>query len=125
VFVESGGTWSQQAKLTASDGAALDQFGHSVAVSGSTIVVGAPHHPFSLAGNGLGAAYVFVENGGAWSQQAELKASDGVAGDNFGDSVAVSGSTEPDKTETFENRLLGPTNLFKRLNFALLDLRLY
>jgi len=93
VFVESGGTWSQQAKLTASDGAALDQFGHSVAVSGSTIVVGAPHHPFSLAGNGLGAAYVFVENGGAWSQQAELKASDGVAGDNFGDSVAVSGST--------------------------------
>ena len=98
VFVESGGTWSQQAELTASDGAALDQFGQSVAVSGNTIVVGAPHHPFlppgnGPAGNGLGVAYVFVENGGAWSQQAELKASDGAAGENFGYSVAVSGST--------------------------------
>ena len=93
VFVESGGTWSQQAELTASDGAAEDQFGSSVAVSGNTIVVGATQHPFSLAGNGLGAAYVFVESGGTWSQQAELKASDGAAGDNFGHSVAVSGST--------------------------------
>jgi nucleoside-specific outer membrane channel protein Tsx len=93
VFVESGGTWSQQAELTASDGATDDQFGQSVAVSGSTIVVGAPQHPFSLAGNGPGKAYVFVENGGTWSQQAELTASDGAAGDNFGHSVAVSGST--------------------------------
>jgi nucleoside-specific outer membrane channel protein Tsx len=98
VFIESGGTWSQQAKLTASDGEALDQFGQSVAVSGSTIVVGAPHHPFlppgnGPAGNGLGVAYVFVENGGEWSQQAELEASDGAAGENFGCSVAVSGST--------------------------------
>jgi hypothetical protein len=41
VFVETGGTWSQQAELTASDGAAYDNFGSSVAVSGSTAVVGA------------------------------------------------------------------------------------
>ena len=93
VFVESGGTWSQQAELTASDGTTNDQFGQSVAVSGSTIVVGAPQHPFSLGGNGPGKAYVFVENGGTWNQQAELKASDGAAGDDFGYSVAVSGGT--------------------------------
>lgn len=91
VFVESGGTWSQQAELTASDGATDDQFGYSVAVSGSTIVVGAPQHPFSLGGSGPGKAYVFVENGGTWSQQAELKASDGAVGDSFGYSVAASG----------------------------------
>ena len=41
VFVRSGTTWTQQAKLTASDGAAGDFFGRGVAVSGNTIVVGA------------------------------------------------------------------------------------
>ena len=41
VFVRSGGTWTQQEKLTASDAAAGDQFGVSVAVSGDTAVVGA------------------------------------------------------------------------------------
>jgi len=41
VFVQTSGTWVQQAELTASDGAAFDEFGSSVAVSGSTIVVGA------------------------------------------------------------------------------------
>jgi FG-GAP repeat/Abnormal spindle-like microcephaly-assoc'd, ASPM-SPD-2-Hydin len=92
IFVESGGTWSQQAKLTASDGVAGDQFGWSVAVDGSTVVVGSPFNVFSLT-QGPGAAYVFVENGGTWSQQAELTASDGVAGDEFGWTVAVSGST--------------------------------
>jgi hypothetical protein len=93
VFVESGGTWSQQAELTASDGAAYDYFGWSVAVDGSTVVVGAICHPGSASSCGQGAAYVFVESGGTWSQQAELTASDGVAGDLFGQSVAVSSST--------------------------------
>jgi len=93
VFVGSGGTWSQQAELTASDGAAYDYFGWSVAVDGSTVVVGAICHPGSASSCGQGAAHVFVESGGAWSQQAELAASDGALGDWFGQSVAVSGST--------------------------------
>jgi nucleoside-specific outer membrane channel protein Tsx len=88
VFAESGGTWSQQAELTASDGAAYDQLGSSVAVSGSTVVAGAPCHDLCQ-----GVAYVFVESGGTWSQQAELTASDGAAYDNFGWSVALSSST--------------------------------
>ena len=41
MFVRSGGTWTQQAKLTASDAAADDLFGSSVAVAGDTAVVGA------------------------------------------------------------------------------------
>lgn len=92
VFVRSGGKWTQQAKLTASDGAELDEFGSCVAVNGSTIVVGAPFHSV---GSNLyqGAAYVFVENGGTWTQQVELTASDGGEGDFFGSSIVVSAST--------------------------------
>jgi FG-GAP repeat/Abnormal spindle-like microcephaly-assoc'd, ASPM-SPD-2-Hydin len=92
VFVQSGTTWSQQAELTASDGAAKDQFGNSVAVDGSTAVVGAPNHTVGSNAN-QGAAYVFVQSGTTWSQQAELTASDGAAKDQFGNSVAVDGST--------------------------------
>jgi len=96
VFAGSGGTWTQQAELTASDGEAGDFFGQSVAVSGSTAVLGAPCHPRSgspFCQGGPGAAYVFGESGGTWSQQAELNPSDGAAGDEFGVSVSVSGST--------------------------------
>ena len=75
-------------KLTASDAAAGDAFGCSVAISGSTAVVGAPGK-----NSKRGAAYVFMRSGTAWSQQAELTASDGAAGDAFGSSVAISGST--------------------------------
>ena len=88
VFVQNGTTWTQQAELTASDGAALG----FVAVSGNTVVVGADCYPASPTSCGPGAAYVFAESGGTWSQQAELTASDGAAGDFFGNSVAVEGS---------------------------------
>ena len=88
VFVQSGSTWTQQAKLTASDGASGDQFGISVSVSGDTAVVGA----FGKS-SGQGAAYVFVRSDGIWSQQAELTASDGAGGDQFGISVSVNGAT--------------------------------
>src|SRR5207245_1135931 len=88
VFVRSGSTWSQQAELTASDGASFDQFGNSVAISDNTAVVGA-----LTKNSGTGAAYVFVRSGTTWSQEAELSASDGAPFDAFGRSVATSGST--------------------------------
>jgi hypothetical protein len=88
MFVRSGTVWSQQAELTASDGAQQDSLGHSVAISGSTAVVGAYAKNHST-----GAAYVFLRSGSVWSQQAKLTASDGARGDYFGWSVAVSGST--------------------------------
>jgi hypothetical protein len=62
-------------------------FGVSVAISGSTIVVGAPSHASKA-----GAAYVFTNAGRHW-QAEELKGFDTVAKDDFGDSVAISGST--------------------------------
>lgn len=86
--------WVQTAELTASDGAAGDQFGWSVAISGNTVVVGSPFHTVS-ANASQGAAYVFVEPASGWSsmtQTAELVASDGAANAFFGSSVAISGN---------------------------------
>ena len=103
VFVRSGGTWSQQAYLKASNTEAEDDFGYSVAISGDTIVVGAYGEDGSASGvngnqssNGTqdaGAAYVFVRSGTSWSQQAYLKASNPGSSDQFGRSVAISGDT--------------------------------
>jgi hypothetical protein len=59
--VLNGATWTQQAKLLASDGALADKFGYSVAISGNTIVVGAYNDDAPLS-NG-GSAYVFVRSG--------------------------------------------------------------
>jgi uncharacterized protein (TIGR03437 family) len=88
VFVRSGGTWSKQQELTASDEAASDYFGYSVSVNGGTTLIGA-----SAKNTNQGAAYVFVLSGQVWTQQQELTASDGVAGDSFGFSVSMSGGT--------------------------------
>jgi hypothetical protein len=82
----------QQAELTASDGAAGDDLGVSVAVSGTTIVAGSPYHKVG-SDTQQGVVYVFSDEGGSWTQTAELTASDGAAGAAFGSSVAVSGST--------------------------------
>ena len=85
----------QQAKLTASDGAASNYLGYAVAVSGTTIVAGA--YNATVGGNSAeGAVYVFVEPAGGWAnatQTAKLTASDGAADTALGVSVAVSGNT--------------------------------
>jgi hypothetical protein len=88
-------SWLQLAELTASDGDSNDQFGFSAAVSGNTVVVGAP---FASVGSNQaqGAAYIFVRPESGWenmTQVAKLTASDGKADDFFGVSVAISGNT--------------------------------
>ncbi|MBL8842417.1 MAG: FG-GAP repeat protein [Planctomycetes bacterium] len=103
VFVRSGGSWSQQAYLKASNTDAGDFFGYAVAISGDTIVVGAYFEDSGATGvNGnesdnsrfsAGAAYVFTRSGTTWSQQAYLKASDTGFDDRFGYSVAIDGDT--------------------------------
>ncbi len=69
VFVRSGSTWIEQGELTARDASSGAEFGYSVAVAGDTAVVGSPNAPSN---SGIGAAYVFVRNGGVWTQTAEL-----------------------------------------------------
>jgi hypothetical protein len=92
VFLRTGGTWSHQATLLHPFGAAGDEFGASVAVSGDIAVVGAPFDD-TTAGTDAGSAHVFVRTGGTWSHQATLLHPAGAAGDWFGESVAVSGDT--------------------------------
>jgi FG-GAP repeat len=85
--------YGQVAELTASNGASHDEFGYAVALSsdGSTALIGAPFAHYNY-GPGAGAAYAFVRNGSAWSQQPTLFASDGKSGDQFGTSVALNGN---------------------------------
>jgi len=82
---------SEQAKLTASDGAADDRFGFSVSISGDTAVIGA--NLDDGVGSDSGSAYVFVRSGTTWTEQAKLTASDAAALDRFGWSVSVNGDT--------------------------------
>jgi DNA-binding beta-propeller fold protein YncE len=108
VFVRNGsGTWTQVQELTASDGLPEDGFGAAVAMSGTTAMI-AGH------AKGLGAVYVFERNGsGTWTQVQELTASDGVAGDNFGKSVSVSGNTAV-IGDPFKNSYEGAVYVFVR-----------
>ncbi len=103
VFVRTGTNWSLQANLQASNPESLDAFGSSVAISGETLVVGAPNEGSSETGTEgtgannnspqSGAAYVFIRAGGFWSQQAYVKASNTGQYDRFGTSVALEGNT--------------------------------
>src|SRR6185503_16360104 len=90
------GGWAsgtETATLTASDGAAGDNFGGSVAAEGGTIVAGAPNAEVSGHLDG-GAAYVFLKPAQGWASRTEtakLTPSDGRARDHFGSSVGASG----------------------------------
>lgn len=78
-------------KIQASDGVAGDQFGGSVAISGTTAIVGA--NAGAVTASGAGSAYVYVLSNGAWTLQQKLTASDGQPDDAFGSYVAISGDT--------------------------------
>ena len=88
VFGFDGTSWTQQAKLTASDGVKLDFFGSAVVLSGNMALIAADG-----VDDGKGAVYMFVFDGVSWTQQAKFLASDSVAGDIFGSSLALSGNS--------------------------------
>src|SRR5262249_21554850 len=88
VFVRSGATWTQQAKLTARTGDEAGAFGSSVAIDRDTVVVGAPFGSFDVSD---GVAYVFVRDGTSWTQQQKLTAGPEEVLVTFGLSVAVDG----------------------------------
>src|ERR1700730_10538984 len=84
--------WTEQFILRGTDGGQGELFGRSVAISGNTAVVGAPHDSYY---NGTpGIAYVFVRTGRTWLQQDVLRTNDtGFQGGKFGFNVAISGNT--------------------------------
>jgi FG-GAP repeat protein len=87
VFTRSGGAWTQQAYLKASNTSVGAAFGFAVSLSadGDTLAVGAVNEASS------GAVYVFVRTGTIWAQQAFLKASNPDVNDQFGGAVSLSG----------------------------------
>ncbi len=88
VYTGSGASWTQEATLTPSDGAANDDFGYSVAIGGGEIVVGSPCHSIS-ANSCTGAAYVFTGSGSSWHQVAEMNDPGQATEDTFGLPVAI------------------------------------
>ncbi len=90
VFTRESGVWGEKAKLTASDAAAGDNFGVSVAVEDDTVVVGSWQNDDN--GRNSGSAYVFTKPALGWAgtfETLKLTAPDGAANDRFGWSVAV------------------------------------
>lgn len=97
IFVKAASGWANltTAELTASDGAASDEFGYSVAIEGNTVVAGAYGVTIGSNRYDQGAAYVFVQPPGGWkdmTQTAKLTASNGAKDDWFGASVSISGN---------------------------------
>ena len=88
IFTFDGADWIEQAKLTAADAAAGDNFGVAVAIGENRALVGAAGDDDS--GADSGSAYIFAFDGTAWSQQAKLTATDAEAGDGFGVSTSMS-----------------------------------
>ena len=91
VFKRDGDTWTEQAKLLASDGEDGDRFGWSVSIDGNYALIGASNW-HSNNEDDVGSAYVFKRDGDTWTEQAKLLASDGEDGDRFGWSVSIDGN---------------------------------
>jgi len=89
IFQWSDPVFSQEAKLLASDGAAGDRFGYSVAINDNVAIIGAPQDDDN--GSNSGSAYIFRYNNPTWAQEAKLLPSDGAAGEHFGHSVSIVG----------------------------------
>ncbi len=91
LFDFNGSSWSESQKLTASDGAAYNNFGFAISLDGNRLAIGAGWA--EVGGNtDQGAVYIFDFNGSSWVQRQKLIASDGAAYDIFGFVVSLDGN---------------------------------
>ncbi len=99
VFARSGGSWTQEAYVKASNTTERDGFGLSVSLFGDSLAVGSPSEDSAATGVGgdqlnsdslhSGAVYLFTRSGSTWSQEAYIKASNNESGDGFGGEVSL------------------------------------
>ena len=89
IFTLSSGSWSQEAKILASDKEGSDYFGYSVSMNSAAtkVIVGA--YVEDTGGSDAGSAYIFAYDGSSWSQEAKIQASDKQSDDHFGYSVSM------------------------------------
>ena len=90
ILFHDGTSWLEMQKLTASDGSALDKFGHSVAISGNEAFIGAPGD--NANGQSAGSVYIFSYDGTTWSQRQKVAPVSGSSWEKFGQSVALAGN---------------------------------
>ncbi len=90
IYEFNGSTWVSQGRIVASDGASVDRFGYSVAVSNNVVAVGAREDDTVAGGPDAGSAYIFTRSGITWTQQQKLAQSDPFNGDRLGGSIALS-----------------------------------
>ena len=119
VFARRDGEWVQQTKIAAPGGAGFDQFGFDVALSGHTLVVGAPFADALVRGQvkaDVGAAFVFVRDGARWRRQQKVLPADPQEADFFGYSVTAHGDLlgvgAVGRDLTFDDQ--GAAHLFRR-----------
>jgi len=108
IFKRTGSTWTEEQKLTASDGEIWDLFGMSVAICGEYAIIGGFGDD-----NYTGSAYIFKRTGSTWTEQAKLIASDIIPGERFGHSVGIDGDYAYIGT-THDNNSKGAVYVFKR-----------
>jgi len=89
VYIRSGTSWTQQAKLTASNAGTGDAFGWSVDISndGTYIIVGAKDEDSTASSSG--SAYVFIRSGTSWSEQQKINGSGAIVNGYFGYSASI------------------------------------
>jgi hypothetical protein len=90
IYEFNGAAWVSQGRLTASDGATVDRFGYSVAVSNNVVAVGAREDDTTAGGPDAGSAYIFTRSGTTWTEVQKIAQGDPFNGDRFGGSVALS-----------------------------------
>ena len=91
MYRNTGSRWIQESTIFPPDSTASAQFGWSVAIDGDLLIVGSPGATGGSLGQNGGAAYIYRHDGTNWIFEVKLEASNGVANDEFGISVGVSG----------------------------------
>ena len=113
MFMRVDTTWMEMAKLTASDGAAGDEFGFSVAMKGDYAVVGAPEK--DDIGSHSGAVYVFQRNGNTWAETGKLSGSFVTQDSHFGWSVSIDGDYLAAGATGIDSQHPGLVYIFQRI----------
>lgn len=92
VFRRTGASWTEEAKLTASDGTIGARFGQSVAIMGNNLIAVGARDADSPKAKACGAVYIFQRIANEWVETAKLTASDGAKGDQFAFNLATHGN---------------------------------
>lgn len=92
IYTFVAGAWKETQRLAISDAASYTYFGNSVAIDGSTLVVGAYGRSTATASQ-AGSAFIFERTGGQWGPGQEIVSQDASSGAYFGGSVAIHNKT--------------------------------